>query len=243
MKLYCFGSGSKGNLYLLRAERSALVIEAGLSIAHIKEAMDYDLRAIDGCIITHEHGDHLGKIKEFLVAGIPCFGSKGTFDGIDHHNIEHLDHGKKYKIGDFLVMPFDAVHDCRQPFSYLIKHPEMGLLLFATDTSKIKSRVTGLNYIMIEANYAEDIIDSKLGAGGIPDKVLLRTGNSHMSISGCLEYLSSIKLTGVNKIILIHLSDGNSNAAKFKALVEAQTGKPVVIADSGLIEDVSLSVF
>lgn len=46
--------------------------------------------------------------------------------------------------------------------------------------------------------------------------------------------LSANDLTAVNNIVLIHLSDGNSNEKQFKKEVYELTGKNVYVASNGM---------
>jgi len=55
-----------------------------------------------------------------------------------------------------------------------------------------------------------------------------------MSLQTCKKLLSENDLRGVSNIVLLHLSDGNSDAKKFLREVKEQTGKKVFIAEKGL---------
>jgi DNA/RNA-binding domain of Phe-tRNA-synthetase-like protein len=49
--------------------------------------------------------------------------------------------------------------------------------------------------------------------------------------------LKANNLSQVNNIVLIHLSDGNSDAEDFQKQVTELTGKTVYVADAGMIID------
>jgi phosphoribosyl 1,2-cyclic phosphodiesterase len=61
-----------------------------------------------------------------------------------------------------------------------------------------------------------------------------RTLQSHMSLETCREALQSNDLRAVNNIVLIHLSDQNSNADEFRREIQESTGKTVHIAGKGM---------
>nr|HRO18749.1 hypothetical protein [Ferruginibacter sp.] len=61
-----------------------------------------------------------------------------------------------------------------------------------------------------------------------------RIFKSHMSLATCKGLLQANDLRQVNNIVLIHLSDGNSNAEKFKREVTELTGKMVHVAEAGM---------
>lgn len=48
------------------------------------------------------------------------------------------------------------------------------------------------------------------------------------------EFLNVTDLSQVRDIVLLHLSNKNSNAAQFQEEIERLTGKPTYIADKGL---------
>jgi phosphoribosyl 1,2-cyclic phosphodiesterase len=58
---------------------------------------------------------------------------------------------------------------------------------------------------------------------------LLKT---HLSIDNAKDFLRANDLSRVQEIHLIHLSDGNSDEARFKREIQALTGKPVYVAQS-----------
>ena len=57
---------------------------------------------------------------------------------------------------------------------------------------------------------------------------------SHMSLENLLAFLKSNDLRHVQKIILCHLSDTNSNAETMKNKVFEMTGIDTIIADKGI---------
>jgi ribonuclease BN (tRNA processing enzyme) len=73
----------------------------------------------------------------------------------------------------------------------------------------------GLTEIMIEANYADDILDRRLASKDITLVQRNRVIESHMSIDTAKEILKRNDLSQVNNIILIHLSDGSSDETRF----------------------------
>lgn len=240
MKLKIIGTGSKGNAYLLENEEEALLIECGVNILEIKKAIDFNISKIVGCIVTHEHNDHAKSIKQVIECGIKVYATKGTFEAkdikLDHlktnffavnGNLNHIQ-----KIGSFIVMAFKINHDAAEPVGFLINHNECGTTLFLTDTFYSNYKFRDMNNIIIEANYSKEIIEDKLA-----DNEILRDRifKSHMSLETCLEFLAANDLSKVNNIVLIHLSDSNSNAIEFKKAVAVQTCKTVTVASNGLV--------
>ena len=80
MVLKVLGSSSHGNSYILENDREALLLEAGVRFASVKQALDYNITKVVGCLITHEHKDHAGYINEVLKATVPVYASAGTIE-------------------------------------------------------------------------------------------------------------------------------------------------------------------
>lgn len=239
MKLLVLGSSSSGNGYLLRSETTGevLALEAGIRFDRVKKALDFDIGSIVGCCITHEHGDHAKYAKYFLEAYIPVYMSVGTCQALSLQSYQHLYTLKpmqQQQVGPFKVMPFPVQHDAAQPVGWLIRHPECGNVLFATDTYYLRYRFAGLSNILIECNYRLDILRDNMRAGRIDHKRYERTVKSHMSYGTCRETLLANDLSKVNNIVLVHLSADNSNAADFVQGIREATGKNVVAATTGL---------
>lgn len=55
MKLKVLGSGSSGNCYILENDAEALIIEAGLPFMEVKKVLNFNVRKVQGVVISHEH--------------------------------------------------------------------------------------------------------------------------------------------------------------------------------------------
>ena len=220
------GSSSKGNCYLLHTSKATLILECGLHYKEIYKALDFDLSKVAGCLITHEHNDHAKEAKHLAKMGVDIYASVGTLNKLkmlDHHRSKFASHLKPLKVGEFEIIPFNVQHDAEEPLGFLIEHPEMGRLLFATDTFYIKYTFPGLNYIMVECNYSKEILDRN----DINPTLKKRILSSHLSIDHLLEFLQANDLSQVKEIILMHLSDSNSHEKDFIKQVQSLTGIPV----------------
>jgi phosphoribosyl 1,2-cyclic phosphodiesterase len=239
MELKILGSSSDGNCYVFDTGKEALVVECGVSFKDVEKAVDFDISRIVGCLVSHEHADHAKAVEKFIKARIPVYMSGGTIESLEMDAKNRLlatmvDCGV-YHIHNFTVQAFAVQHDCAEPFGFLIHHPEMGMVLFATDTYYLAYSFPPLNNILIECNYRLDILERNIATGRVPTITRDRTIKSHMSFDTCRETLLANDLSAVNNIILIHLSDGNSNAVEFQQGIHEATGKTVHVADKGMI--------
>lgn len=242
MKLTVLGSSSSGNGYILEAsDGSALVIECGLPLIEVKKALDFKIGRIAGAIVTHQHGDHSKFIAEYLKSAIRVCALQDVFDAhelkqrIFCKTIEPM-HG--YRIGTFKVFALPVEHDV-PCVGYVVEHEEMGKMLFITDTMMFEYRIENLSHIMIEANYSDEILDYNIDNGITPASMRPRLLQSHMEIKTTENILLSSNLERVNEVVLIHLSNHNSDAEQFKQRIMQKTGKPVIIAKRGVCVDVS----
>lgn len=237
MKLKVIGSGSKGNAYLLENEEEALLIECGVKISEIKKAIDFNVSKIVGCVLTHEHLDHSKAVHDVLSLGIDVYSGTKTWMSILPKNtsrVKMISSKESVQIGSFKVMAFDVKHDAAEPLGFLISHKDCGKTLFLTDTFYCKYTFPGLNNIIIEANYSRDIIDKKYGPDSEMEFLRNRILKSHFSLENCKKMLSANDLREVNNIVLIHLSDTNSNEKQFQKEVEELTNKNVSVAFNGM---------
>lgn len=239
MKLHVLATGSKGNCYVLRARNGeSLIIDCGIKAQRVKEFFDFDLSKVVGCLLTHEHRDHSAGVKELASFGVNIYTNEHTANVIcvdSYRCCRFLMEGRiAIIIGEFVVYPFWVKHDVPCT-GFVIVHPECGNLLFMTDTYYCQYKFDGLTNIIIEANYSEAIIKKRLSE----EKAFLkdRIYNSHMSFETCCNFLLANDMTQVRNIVMIHLSDGNSDEDMFRTKTKAITGRPVTIAKDGTTID------
>lgn len=231
MDIQVIASGSRGNCYRVDDGKTPLLLEAGISLKSIKEALGFKTSDIAGCLISHEHGDHAKAATDVAKAGIDCYLSAGTAEalGLTGHRAHIVKALERFQVGTWTVLPFDAVHDAAEPLGFLLA-TGAEKLLFATDTAYIKYRFNGLTHIMIECNYDLPLLKESVAAGLVDREVKRRTLRSHMNLQSLKELLRANDLSRVQEIILLHLSDNNSDSERFKREIQELTGKVVRIA-------------
>lgn len=242
MQLHILGSSSKGNCYLLQSASEILIIEAGIKLSEVKKAIDFDLSKIVGCIVSHVHLDHAGYILDYMYAGINVFALPEVFK-IDRIGYCYKIHPNKgYRLGSFKIYTFPVSHDV-PCLGFLIDHPESGKILFMTDTMNCEYSFNGLNHIMIEANYADDILNRNINSGKLHPSMRQRLLSTHMELETTKQVLRNNDLSQVRNIVLIHLSDGNSDEIRFVNEIQALTGKPTTAASKGMILNFNKELF
>lgn len=236
MLLKVIGSSSAGNGYILENDREALLIEAGCRFAEVKKSLGYNIRKVAGCVVSHEHKDHARYVEEVKSAGIPVLGGESV------NPTKAIEPRCGYRLGGFRVIPLPVEHDV-PCYAFIVRHDDMGKLLFVTDTMSFNYRIDGLSHIMIEANYSDRRLDDNIEAGLIPESLRERIIRSHMEIGTTVNTLRSLDLSTVWDIVLIHRSEGNGDTAEFIRSVEAETGRTATLAVPGLVMDMKNSPY
>lgn len=241
MELKVLGSGSSGNCYILENDKEALIIEAGLPFMEVKKALYFNVIKIVGVLASHTHGDHAKYIGEYGKSGIPVWKPYNT----DFYKSCDM---KKY--GTFEVRTFPNQNKDRRwlhnnsdgsecpCYGFHIKHPDMGSLVYATDTEYIKWRFKDVNHIMVEANYDMQFVNRE-------EPNYEHRLRGHMSLPTALKFISTNDNPALRNVVLIHLSDKSADSALFKQKT-AETikyGSDVYVAERGLEVDMNLYPF
>ena len=208
--------------------------------------MGFYFSKVCGCLISHEHNDHSKSAKEVANAGIDVYCSSGTADAIriTGHRLNRITALKQFNVGNFAVLPFKTEHDCAEPLGFLIVHQGTGeKLVFATDTFYVRHLFNNPNYIMCECNYCLDSLKANVEDGTVPEAFKNRLIQSHFSLDNVKEFLEANVTSDTRKIILMHLSDDNSDAARMVKEIKELTGIDTVVADAGMEIDLELYPF
>lgn len=168
-----------------------------------------------------------------MKAGIDVYASQGTIEatGATGHRIKPIKALEPFTIGTWTVLPFDTQHDAKEPLGFLLANSAGDKLLFATDTFYVRYKFKGLTHIMLECNYALDILKENVREGLVDEKLKNRLLSSHFSLENVKGFLKANNLSKVEEIHLIHLSDNNSDAERFKREIRELTGKVVYVAE------------
>ncbi len=236
IKIQVIGSSSSGNCYRISDGHTPLLLEAGIPLARVKKAINFELSAICGCLVTHCHLDHFKAVHDLLKAGVDCYMSWGTAEAkclttkgvMNHHRARVCQGGKQFAIGTWLIMPFATVHDCPESLGFLLQSRETGeKVLFATDTAYLPNRFNGLTHIMVECNYDEMSLQESVNKGSISMAQYNRIIATHFGLDNVVEFLQANNLTALREVHLLHLSDLNSNKQLMVETIQRLTGVPV----------------
>lgn len=239
MVLKVLGSGSSGNCYILESDTEALIIEAGVPFLDVKKALDFNVRKIKAVIITHIHSDHHMHWYEYVRAGIPVFEpfrNDGQSLEFDNSQFRIRAFPNKSKDGHWFHGNNDG-SEC-PCYGFYIEHPDLGSLVYVTDTECVRWRFSRVNHILVEANHSYDLIDNE----AVNREHILR---GHMSLQTALDFISTNDNPALRNVVLLHLSDKNSDSEQFlqKTKETVKYGADCYIAEKGLEVDLSLCPF
>lgn len=222
------GSGSQqGNTYIIEAGGEHLLLDLGCKYNDIMEGLNHNVSQCYA-LVTHLHGDHSKSIKQILQKQIPIYSNQEVAD--KYQGVKVLKPKIQYKIGRFVVMALPVQHNCEN-YSYLVTHEEFGKLVFCTDAMSFPYKIKGCNYILIESNYSEDLIIDNL----CKNETIRSHNEYHMEISKTIESIKRNMNPELRTLMLIHLSDGQSDERMFKQMVFYEVGIKPIIADKGII--------
>ena len=229
MKLKCIATGSTGNCYTLTSDSGeTLILDCGIPIKEIKKGLNWNIRNVVGCIVSHVHSDHSKSVKDFEAMGIPVFAPYRSL--------------KPMIIGDYRlkVQAFDLTtvdgrwthtnsdgSEC-PCYGFLITHPEMGKMLYITDTELIKWRFKDINHILLGVNYDKDLIDRD--NAGKANHVF----RGHLSIDTACNFVKANYSDSLQNVIMCHLSAENADRDSFiEKMKKVACGANVDVAEPG----------
>ena len=253
IKFLCLGSGSSGNCYYLKTEKSSILIDAGLPIRNIKKTLrDYgfSLETIDGILITHDHADHIKSVGALANDwGKPVYATERVHIGINNNycttskvtepSRRYLYKGETMQIGDLLITPFEVSHDSSDCVGYRIQQGDLTFCL-ATDVGEVTPAVAEAigqaNYLVLEANHDEEMLQQ----GPYPNylKGRIRSSRGHLSNRQCADALVTYATASLRHVWLCHLSEENNHPELARKTVEVVLRNYGIVAGSDFALDI-----
>lgn len=176
------------------------------------------------------HGDHANKdtIKKVIQYGIPIYSCEETRK-IDERII-NIKKGRKTSIGGFKIQPIPLQHSC-ECFGYLIETSDNQRIVFATDCSSFPYLIKNVNHFLIECNWSEDVLIDNM----CNNEEIRSRHEQHLELENTIMALRANYSSSLQTILLLHLSNVNSNEEMFKERIREELGFfNVHIAKKGL---------
>lgn len=255
MKLTVVNTGSdKGNCYTLTASNGdVLLLDFGCRYKDILKAIDYQISAVVGALLTHEHGDHMAAFPHIYANGIAVYTNEGAFNHIKAKYGEYvtvLPEKRPKTIGDFVVTPFQVPHTTRDEtgqivpcmnYGYHIKHPEMGQLVYMTDLefSPVSFKTARIEHLLCEVNYCEELTNRE--AENHEHRILGHMGFHTFKTKVLKQNLSDRLRT----VTICHMSSSAADPGRIIAETQQIAGKHVEVnlASPGLTVELKKEPF
>jgi Metal-dependent hydrolases of the beta-lactamase superfamily I len=225
IKFISLASGSSGNCYFLGYDDYGILIDAGISSKNIKKYLKevgIPMETIMAVLITHDHADHVKHVSHLgEKLHIPIYATKQTHEGINknycvkeklHTSIRFIEKETPISIRDFLVTAFEVPHDGTDNVGYCIEINNK-IFSFVTDlgeiTPLVASYICKANYLILEANYDEEMLKMGSYPAHLKQRIASRTG--HMSNLATANFLANNLTESIEYIWLCHLSKDNNH--------------------------------
>ncbi len=222
MLQYCsLYSGSTGNSFLVKTENTNILIDVGVSLKKLNDALNtfnIDIKSINAILITHEHIDHTKSLSTLSQKyNIPIYITQKTWNAISSkekinlNNIIFFNIDKEFYVKNLKIFPFKTNHDAADPCGFNIYNNNKKISI-ATDLGHIDNSL--LNHlknssaILLESNYDPDILKCSNYPYILKRRIAGNSGHlSNIEAGKTLSYLSNY---GLNNALLIHLSKENN---------------------------------
>lgn len=225
----CISTGSIGNCYVLDDGKDIILLDAGIPMKNIKIGINFEVSRLKAAFFSHGHSDHSYSVKDLENMGkvvikpyeVPIF--------------------ETVKIGNFSVKAFELTDlegnpthtnadgsPCRV-FGYHITHPDIGKMIYITDTQFIKYQFKNIDTVLLGVNYSTEMF-----AEDEDDGKKYHVIGGHLDINTAKEF---IKVTDNNSnlanVFLCHLSASNSDKDTFRNEIQEVTSAVVRIMKKG----------
>lgn len=231
-------TGSSGNCYQVSDGKTNLLLDAGIGFNVIRK--EVRLSQITGVLVTHEHRDHCRAVPGLITHGVRVWALKDVFRSLNVGNaftryavpMVSIDGNIEswIQIGSFNCVPFSLAHDVPNIGWYLVSRVTGESLLYFTDTRHVRYRFPDVNYMLAECNYDNALLVARAASGDLDRSLAERIVHSHMGLDQLRSFLSTNNLNSLKKIVLIHLSNDNSNESNIREEVSKLTSAEVIIA-------------
>ncbi len=220
--MICFaslGSGSAGNALLVESGGTRLMVDCGFGQRETARRLARLARTpedLDGLLVTHEHGDHVGGV--FPLARrhkLPVWLTYGTYvacesaaAGVDVRIIDSLE---PFAIGALEICPYPVPHDAREPVQFVFSDgaKRLGLLTDAGEiTRHIREVLSGIDGLILECNHDAAMLALSNYPASLQRRIAGRLG--HLENGAAASLVREIDTSKLQHVVAAHLSEQNN---------------------------------
>lgn len=156
-------SGSSGNAYLLRTRKAAILLEVGLRISKLREALlseGIEPSMLTAALVSHEHTDHcIGAADLARMHNVPICANAEVLRAAGLRDLSQasvLSVGRPTLVGDVEITLFPVSHDAVRPVGFFARAGDRTIAI-ATDlgrpTPEMTEAVSHADLVVLEANH------------------------------------------------------------------------------------------
>lgn len=215
-------SGSSGNSLFIGADKTRILVDAGMpgrSIEAQLRTLGVAPDTLSGILITHEHSDHIKGVGILSRKyDLPVYANEGTWmamqdkiGGVALKNQRLFYTGEDFYIGNLNVAPFAIPHDAAEPVGYAF-HCGHVKAATATDIGHVNDKwmnaVSGSQVMMLESNHDLNMLVCGRYPAQLKNRIKGRRG--HLCNEDSARALVELCKGGLQSVILGHLSEENN---------------------------------
>ena len=225
MEIAFLGSGSSGNCAVVRAGRTAVLLDAGLSVrdtARRLEGRGMSLDDVSALLLTHEHADHIRAASAFAgKRGLPVYATAGTareagLPGPLFADVRIVKGGDEIVLGgDLFVRVTRTPHDGEESVCYVFADGAGRRIGVATDLGHLSREVAealrGCEVIGLESNHDVDLLRDGPYPPFLKRRILSEVG--HLSNDDAAAGLRELVTDRTRHVAALHVSKHNNTFA------------------------------
>ncbi|NVM22755.1 MAG: MBL fold metallo-hydrolase [Desulfobacterales bacterium] len=222
-------SGSKGNAIYVSNDKTAILLDAGLSGIEIERRLHsrgINADSLDAIVVSHEHTDHIHGVgvlsRRFrlpVYINEPTLAASGDQLG-PIHETRRFHRGIAFCIGSLSLHPFTVSHDAAEPVGFTIQDggAKIGI---STDlgvaTQLVRHHLMGCTMVVLEANHDLKMLEE----GPYPWEVKqrIRSRHGHLSNEASRDLLGEISHSALRHVVLAHISETNNHPEKVMSVI------------------------
>ena len=212
-------SGSTGNCTFVSSGATTILIDSGIPLSRVEKSLQVLSSSCEkaSVIVTHTHSDHISGIPPLAAkyganvyahyAAAPDIADKL---GVETKLLHEFGYGDFY-VGDLLISPFKVSHDV--PCVGFSVYNDGKKVTVMTDlghvTDNMIKAVSDSDMVIIESNHDEELLMNNRKYSAFLKRRIL-SPNGHLSNSACASVVVELAKSGVQQIMLAHLSRENN---------------------------------
>jgi phosphoribosyl 1,2-cyclic phosphodiesterase len=211
------GSGSAGNCTFIETERTAILVDAGLSgrqIHHRLASLNRTFADIDAILLTHEHSDHTRGLGVLCKNNpIPVFANRLTAEAVATEDKAKVSWrlfttGHPFEVGDFTVESFSVPHDAYDPVGFAIRtatHAVGVITDLGHATKLVAERMRSMDVLVLESNHDMKLLqEDTVRPWALKQRIMSRHG--HLSNEAAATLAGEVCSDRLRHVFLAHLS-------------------------------------